>query len=425
MIRERRRSRLIRAVRLASYPAFEAADWRRVQSLILDANNARSTGNYSKAEQQYLTAIGEAEGRPDLTALLHSSRSGLALVYQAQGRYAEAESIYLNQLTEAQDSPLPYTHHTHLHAAYIGLAQLCEDQGRYAQAEEHYNSALAETETPELLSRRWLLISTSVRVAQFYISQQNYAAAEPFFKRTLEILEKEEPRRDTYLPHHLKEFAKFYQVQERHAAAEELYRRAVAVSERCRGPEDAATVQYLYDLGAFYRATGRHAEAEAIYRRALMAVEKTAAIETARYLRPWKRLTLKSRILGGVIRNIESSVGTALSRLAECYEDQQRYAEAEPLRRRSLDILEMGLGKIVPHLLADALEAYADLLRKLGRDAEVEQVEARSRPIRAKHPKGSYRYHQQLTVRPGRISLRRRLSTFINVLLRPSVFPVE
>jgi len=128
-----------------------------------------------------------------------------------------------------------------------------------------------------------------------------------------------------------------------------------------------------------------------------------------RYPTPWKRLTLKRSVRESVTRNIESSVGTALDHLAECFEDQQSYAEAEPLRRRSLEITERGWGKIIPYRLAEALETYAALLRKLGRAGEAEDVESRARPIRAKYPKGSYSCQIRAFARPRRISLRWRL----------------
>ena len=95
MAQERQRGRLIAAIGLALHPAFEPSDQRRLQSLTLDANTARSAGNYSQAEVLYLTAIREAERRPELASHLHCARGGLALVYQAQARYAEAERAEL------------------------------------------------------------------------------------------------------------------------------------------------------------------------------------------------------------------------------------------------------------------------------------------------------------------------------------------
>ena len=416
MTAERRRGRLLTAFRAALYPAFEPADRRRLKTLTIDAQNARGSGNLAKAEQLYLTAIREAGERPRLASYQHSARTGLALVYKDQGRFAEAESIYLGHLAEAKGACPP---NSLLHAACIRLAELYNSESRYDEAEKYYEAALAETEKQDIWQSRGPFLSTSTRVAQFYVSRGNYSAAEALFMRAIQIVEMEQPRRDSSLPHHLSEIAKFYQDQGRHPEAEEFYRKSVLASEKFRGAEDPMTVQHLYHLGAFYRVAGKPADAEAIYRRALATADKAAAEATAGCQTLWKRLTLKRRVRESFIRNCESSVGTALDLLAACFEDQQKYAEAEPLRRRSLEIVERGWGKVIPHLLADALESYATLLRKLERSTEAEQAESRARPIRAVHPKGGCRCEVRVFTRPGRLSLRSRLRIFMGAFLHP------
>ena len=62
------------------------------------------------------------------------------------------------------------------------------------------------------------------------------------------------------------------------------------------------------------------------------------------------------------------------------------YTVAEPLYQRSLAIAGKALGPDHPDVAA-TLENYADLLRKTGRDAEAENMEARAKAIRAKHAK--------------------------------------
>ncbi len=63
---------------------------------------------------------------------------------------------------------------------------------------------------------------------------------------------------------------------------------------------------------------------------------------------------------------------------------QGRYAEAEPLYKRSLAIREKALGPQHPHI-ATILQDYAPLLRKTGRSTEAAKLEARAKAIRAKH----------------------------------------
>jgi tetratricopeptide (TPR) repeat protein len=77
---------------------------------------------------------------------------------------------------------------------------------------------------------------------------------------------------------------------------------------------------------------------------------------------------------------------TALSfnNLALLYFNQGRYAEAEPLYKRALAIKEKALRPEHPNV-ATTLENYAALLRQTGRSAEATEMEARAEAIRAKH----------------------------------------
>ncbi len=79
-------------------------------------------------------------------------------------------------------------------------------------------------------------------------------------------------------------------------------------------------------------------------------------------------------------------MATSLNNLALVYKTQGRYADAEPLYKRALAITEKTLGPEHPHV-SMALENYAALLRKTGRDAEAKRLEARAKAMRAKHAK--------------------------------------
>ncbi len=79
-------------------------------------------------------------------------------------------------------------------------------------------------------------------------------------------------------------------------------------------------------------------------------------------------------------------MGQSINNLAALYHVQGRYADAEPLYKRTLAILEKALGPEHPNV-ATGLENYADLLRKTGRDAEAAKMELRAEAIRHKHAK--------------------------------------
>ena len=75
---------------------------------------------------------------------------------------------------------------------------------------------------------------------------------------------------------------------------------------------------------------------------------------------------------------------TSLNNLAGLYQNQGRYAEAEPLYQRALAIREKALGPEHPSV-AQSLENYAALLRETARADEAERMETRAKAIRAKY----------------------------------------
>ena len=75
-------------------------------------------------------------------------------------------------------------------------------------------------------------------------------------------------------------------------------------------------------------------------------------------------------------------MATSLNNLAALYQTQGHYAQAEPLYRRSLAILERALGPDHPDV-ATSLENLAALYRATQRIAEAEKLEERAARIRA------------------------------------------
>jgi tetratricopeptide (TPR) repeat protein len=89
-------------------------------------------------------------------------------------------------------------------------------------------------------------------------------------------------------------------------------------------------------------------------------------------------LTIREKVLG----KDHPYMARSLYNLAELYQAQSRYAEAEFLYRRSLAIFEKALGPEHPHVAA-ICDNIAGLYREIGREDEAERLEARARRIRA------------------------------------------
>ncbi len=361
-------------------------------------------------------AVAEARSSSD-PSYLSRARNGLARVYQEQRRYREAERIFQDQLEAAVNSSRP---NTLVHAGHMSLALLYQDEGRFSEAEIHYNAALAETEKTELFPGRGFWCSTSMWLARFYVARQRYSEAELLFQMALEIHE-EDRGPTSYLPHHLQEFAKLYEAQGKYEAAEALYRRALEACEQLRGANSLFTARALDDLAEFWRARGRYAEAEELYRRSLAMVEGNVRSQVALWTRGWQPWR-KRKELETKINRSQIPIGTALDHLAVVCEDQRKYAEAEPLRRRSLEIKERAWGDRYSLFLADFLGAHANVLHKIGREDKAVELDKRVEAIRLRYPQGSMRCSLRATVRPIKRSLRWRFSTFVSLILHPSRF---
>ncbi|MES0364142.1 MAG: tetratricopeptide repeat protein, partial [Desulfobacteria bacterium] len=68
---------------------------------------------------------------------------------------------------------------------------------------------------------------------------------------------------------------------------------------------------------------------------------------------------------------------------AELYEAQRKYAKAEPLYKRSLEILEKAFGQDSPFLVPTLLN-MASLYNNIGREHDAHKVMERANKIQAK-----------------------------------------
>jgi tetratricopeptide (TPR) repeat protein len=83
-------------------------------------------------------------------------------------------------------------------------------------------------------------------------------------------------------------------------------------------------------------------------------------------------------------------VGITLNNLAEVYRAEGRWSEAAALYPRAIAIVEQGLGPDHP-AVASLLENYAAVLRRTQQDAEALEADERARDIRARHSQQNQR----------------------------------
>lgn len=407
-------TRVGKALRAAVYPALEPAESKRFEAVRRKAQDARNSGDFAGAEEVYVRALAEARASSDPSQLSYL-RYGLAQLYQEQKRYQEAEGLLREQLDEAMKASPP---NTQVHGAHMGLARLFQEQGKVAQADEHYRAALIESEKPGLWPDREFHSATALSVAKFYVEQQRYSDAEPLYKRFVENHEAHHPS-DPSLPYYIHNLAEVYEAQEKFAAAEESYRRSLKLFESLDTPKDFGILRALDALARFCQARGRYAEAEDVARRRLAIVEEKIERHTAEVTNHSRRRS-DDENLEATIKHARVPISEALDRLAEIYESQDKFAESEPLRRRSVEIKEQAWREANGWIWVDSLTAHANALHKIGREHEAAKLDERVEAIRAKFPPGSFRTSLRFTSRPLKKTLRGRINTFMHALRYPS-----
>jgi tetratricopeptide (TPR) repeat protein len=108
---------------------------------------AYQRGDYAEAEKQWGAALKAAEGFGSEDPRLATSLNNLALLYEAQGKYVEAEPLYKRALAIDEKTLVP--EHPDLAASLNNLAALYHAQGRYTEAEPLYKRSLAIYENYE------------------------------------------------------------------------------------------------------------------------------------------------------------------------------------------------------------------------------------------------------------------------------------
>jgi tetratricopeptide (TPR) repeat protein len=141
-----------------------------------------------------------------------------------------------------------------------------------------------------------------------------------------------------------------------YAKAEPLLRQGLAIRSEVYGSQHQETARSLHDLGVLYYDQGWHAEAARLIERAL---------ETRR----------------SVLSDNDPDLARNLDSMGRVYTSLGRYTEAEPLFQSALKIAEEAFKGQAR--LALIIGNYADLLEKIGRAHEAQELRSRGEAIRS------------------------------------------
>jgi CHAT domain-containing protein/Tfp pilus assembly protein PilF len=295
--------------------------------------------------------------------------------------------------TKGADSP-------EMAVALSRLAAAYKAQGKYGEAEPLYIRAVTIFEKT-LGTQESAEVAFSIdNLATLYMAEGQYTKAEPMCIRALSILERTLGPEDPETAMSLNNLAFLYKSQGRYSKAEPLYLRALAIQEKKLGPDHADTVNSLNNLAVLYKTQGQYTKAEPLYLRALTTREKKlgdkdpntalslntlAGLYVAEYqfakAEPLflRALNIDEKVLGP---NAPATT-VVLNNLAGLYLRQSQYAKAEPLYVRLLAIREEALGEDHPDTAA-SLNNLAELYRLQGEYAKAEALQVRALAIKEK-----------------------------------------
>ena len=295
--------------------------FQKLEALATSLNNLaflyKSQGKYSEAEPLYLDAL---EMRRRLFTGDHpnvaTSLNNLAVLYYSQGKYSEAEPLYLDALEMTKR--LFTGDHPDVAQSLNNLAGLYHSQGRYSEAEPLYLDALKMRR--RLFTNDHPDVASSLNnLALLYHNQGKYSEAEPLLLDALEMRRRLFPGDHPDVASSLNNLALLYDSQGKYSEAEPLYLDALEMRRRLFTGDYPDVANSLNNLASLYDSQGRYSEAEPLY---LDALEMTKRLFTGDH----------------------PNVATSLNNLASLYYIQGRYNEAEPLCLDALAMSERTLG---------------------------------------------------------------------------------
>jgi tetratricopeptide (TPR) repeat protein len=269
-------------------------------------------GDTAGAEKLYLRALAgwQQAGEPRSEA---RTVSNLAVVYRAQGRYREAETMYQNALRM-----LERTHSGESAEAATtlnNLAELYRVCGEPARGEPYALRAVALEE--RLFGAGHPATAEALHtLAAIARDRGRLDEAIALYHRAGAVLESTPgARSNPLLARNLANVAEIRLAQGAYAEAESASRDALAVADASFGPRDPARAQSLNNLAQALRFERRFEEAEPLYQETIALLGRDAA-----------------------------AAGHVVANLAGAYHDQERESRAVELYTRALALLEASLG---------------------------------------------------------------------------------
>lgn len=237
------------------------------------ATSLKMQGRFKEAETIYLEVISESDTRDEINMIDYAQwKNNLGNLYYATERYDDAERLYeeaiaIGESERSMDKP-------HIDEWQQNLANLYHARGELDKAEILYQRAVdscRQTKEPES-------VDLSLRLqglGRFYQDTGQYKKAEVELETALDITRKALGPNHMYVAARLDNLGRLYRDQNRLDKAEAFCKEAVRCGEFVLGSDHPDLAIWLDNLALVYRDKKEFEKAELLCRRAIRIITNT------------------------------------------------------------------------------------------------------------------------------------------------------
>ena len=316
--------------------------------------NLYSQGKQKEAEYLYRRAIGifEKLQEPSNVAIIVIN---LSSTYRAQDKYAEAEKCVKEGLEFVEQSKIADGETTASVVERLAMIHLAQNRIEEAEADYSRLRAIGEAgkQYPEALAE-----DGRNNAATLYLAKQ-YRQAERLLKGELAFLGKQSASPTLASANAFNDLADVHYQERNFKEAETEKQQSIEIAKKVLGP-DIPTDWAFADLALIQYAQGNGAQAESLFRESLGSMRK-------------RRLESKS---AEDKDTLGKQIADRLAQLAELYDSEGKSEQSASVYKEALQLRESKPGQLDAKTIATSKE-YVKVLRKLKRDAEADEIEAR------------------------------------------------
>lgn len=344
--------------------------------------------DFIKAERAFKASLTTLEKSsldklPENVSFYTGYLSQLALNYEQQNRYAEAEDTYRRALVIIQEKIGSNT----LKAAHIiqSLGTLKKRQGQYPQAQRYYEQSLAVCEKNPQDQRG--LAMTLDALATITEQQGHYNETAKYYQRSVDAW-KTLPK-DIGYGSHLLGLANFYRDHwPRYDEAEKLYRESLAVVQPLFPKDHPTPLTIQSNLAQLHTKQGRYREAETWFKQDLAIRQKYQqdpvsiaismgnlgflANEQGRYTEAENAYLQQLAVFKKALPQPHPHIATVLFNLGQAASEQGHYLEAKQYYEANLSMLRQLYTEDHPDIAA-SLSNLGSFYASLGQNDKAEQ----------------------------------------------------